>query len=154
VDLSQTILVCTATRVLRNYSGVHCYAGPSKLFWCALLRGSCELPPIGISLPHSPTFHGRYATNEDAVASAKPVSGSETPAPRKARLAVRLAMRLAAEFQTLYPFSARFAFAPGNELQDLREGEKQGETEPLALKKTAIESPETNKTWKNVTTMR
>ncbi|KAF2477178.1 FAD/NAD(P)-binding domain-containing protein, partial [Lindgomyces ingoldianus] len=32
---------------------------------------------------------------------------------KAARVAVRLSMRLAAEFQTLYPFSAPFAFAPG-----------------------------------------
>ncbi|KAF1950323.1 choline dehydrogenase [Byssothecium circinans] len=43
-----------------------------------------------------------------------------------ARLAVRFSMRLAAEFQSSYSFPAPFAFAPGNELQTLREWENSG----------------------------
>lgn len=70
---------------------------------------------------------------------------------KTARLAVRLSMRLAAEFQTLYPFSAPLAFAPGNELQALSEWEKLGEVEPSPVKRTVIKSPLANKTWKDVT---
>jgi hypothetical protein len=39
-----------------------------------------------------------------------------------ARFDIRVFMRLAAEFQALYPFSAPLAFAPGNELQTLVTG--------------------------------
>jgi len=70
---------------------------------------------------------------------------------KAARLAVRFSMRLAAEFQTLYPFSAPFAFAPGNELQTLSEWEKLGEVEPSPVERTVIESPLANKTWRDVT---
>ncbi|KAF2120951.1 choline dehydrogenase [Lophiotrema nucula] len=68
-----------------------------------------------------------------------------------ARLAVRFSMRLAAEFQSLYPFSAPFAFAPGNELQTLNEWEKLGEVEPSPVKNTGMELPLANKTWREVT---
>jgi choline dehydrogenase-like flavoprotein len=70
---------------------------------------------------------------------------------RAARLAVRFSMRLAVEFQKLYPFSAPFAFAPGNELQSLKEWERQGEVAPSPVRKTVIESPSANKSWSNVT---
>ncbi|ORY06675.1 choline dehydrogenase [Clohesyomyces aquaticus] len=70
---------------------------------------------------------------------------------KTARLAVRLSMRLAAEFQVLYPFSAPFAFAPGNELQTLSEWEKLSEVEPSLIAKTAIKSTRPNKTWRDVT---
>ncbi|KAF2652624.1 GMC oxidoreductase [Lophiostoma macrostomum CBS 122681] len=70
---------------------------------------------------------------------------------KDARIAVRLSMRLAHEFQQLYPFSAPFAFAPGNELQKLYEWEKSGDAVPPAVEKPDASSPQVNKTWKDVT---
>jgi hypothetical protein len=70
---------------------------------------------------------------------------------KEARLAVRFCMRLAAEFQTLCPFSAPFAFAPGNELQFLSDWEKLDDMEPSPVKRTVIESSLANKTWESVT---
>jgi len=70
---------------------------------------------------------------------------------KAARLAVRLSMRLAAKFQTLYPFSAPLAFASGNELQALSEWEKLGEVGPSPVKRIVVKSPLANKTWKDVT---
>jgi choline dehydrogenase-like flavoprotein len=70
---------------------------------------------------------------------------------KTARLAVRFSMRLAAEFQRLYPYPAPFAFAPGNELQALQQWEEQGKSVPSAPKKTVITSSATKKTWKDVT---
>jgi choline dehydrogenase-like flavoprotein len=68
-----------------------------------------------------------------------------------ARLAVRLCMRLAAEFQTVYPFSAPFAFAPGNEMQALRDWEQAGAVKTSATEDTLLQSKIANKTWQNVT---
>ena len=70
---------------------------------------------------------------------------------KAARLAIRLSMRLAAEFQSVYPFSAPFAFAPGNGLQDLSEWEELGGVEPSRVEKRAAESPLAKKTWRDVT---
>ncbi|KAF2703704.1 GMC oxidoreductase [Pleomassaria siparia CBS 279.74] len=71
---------------------------------------------------------------------------------KAARLAVRLSMRLAEEFQALYPSSAPFAFAPGNELLTLREWEKSGQSDrPSPIERPVAESPQVNKTWKDVT---
>ncbi|KAH7113766.1 hypothetical protein B0J11DRAFT_445885 [Dendryphion nanum] len=68
-----------------------------------------------------------------------------------ARLAVRLSMRLAAELQALYPFSAPFAFAPGNESQVLSEWENLGEVKPSSVQNMDPELPLANKTWRDVT---
>lgn len=70
---------------------------------------------------------------------------------KAARLAVRLSMRLAAEFKTIYPYSAPFAFAPGNEIQALKEWEKLGEVELSTVKDTVTDSRPVNKTWRDVT---
>lgn len=72
---------------------------------------------------------------------------------KTARLDVRFSMRLASEFQALYPLPAPFAFAPGNELQRLQEWERQGEAETSpVVEKTALESPPVaNKSWSDVT---
>jgi choline dehydrogenase-like flavoprotein len=59
-------------------------------------------------------------------------------------------MRLAAEFQKLYPFSATIAFAPGNELRTLSEWEKLGGVEFSHTGKTVIEPQLANKTWDEV----
>jgi choline dehydrogenase-like flavoprotein len=67
-----------------------------------------------------------------------------------ARTAVRFSMRLAAEFQMLYPYPAPFAFAPGNEYGALEDWEAQGEIASV-LEKTATMSTGPNKTWKTVT---
>jgi choline dehydrogenase-like flavoprotein len=69
---------------------------------------------------------------------------------KAARIAVRFSMRLAAEFQKLYPYPAPFAFAPGNEYGALEDWEAQGKI-ASALKKTPTMSPKPNKTWKTVT---
>jgi choline dehydrogenase-like flavoprotein len=60
-------------------------------------------------------------------------------------------MRLAAEFQALYPFSAPLAFAPGNELRSLEEWEKSGGVQPSPVKTTVVESSIANKTWEDIT---
>ncbi|KAF2829894.1 choline dehydrogenase [Ophiobolus disseminans] len=70
---------------------------------------------------------------------------------KTARIAVRFSMRLAHEFQALYPFPAPFAFGPGNELQSLSEWEKLGAAQPIPVATTTIEPPRANKTWKDVT---
>jgi choline dehydrogenase-like flavoprotein len=69
---------------------------------------------------------------------------------RVARLAVRLSMRLASEFQNLYPFSAAFAFAPGNEPQALRDWEQSNPAEPLTIKEPFVDSESANTTWQHV----
>jgi choline dehydrogenase-like flavoprotein len=70
---------------------------------------------------------------------------------KAARIAVRVSMRLAEEFQNIYPFVAPFAFAPGNELQTLSEWEKSADTKPRLVESPATESTQANKTWENVT---
>ncbi|KAF2637148.1 FAD/NAD(P)-binding domain-containing protein [Massarina eburnea CBS 473.64] len=70
---------------------------------------------------------------------------------KAARVAVRFSMRLAAEFQTLYPLPAPFAFAPGNELRSLREWEESGGVKLKHVEKLATEPTQANKTWKDVT---
>jgi choline dehydrogenase-like flavoprotein len=70
-----------------------------------------------------------------------------------ARLAVRMSMRLAEEFQNLYPFSAPIAFAPGNELHALSEWEKEvdGKSSPASVEMPIPQSPQPPKTWKDAT---
>jgi choline dehydrogenase-like flavoprotein len=70
---------------------------------------------------------------------------------KTARLAVRFTMRLADEFQAIYPFSAPFAFAPGNDLKTLDEWEKLGNVETTPITQTVIDTPLSNKTWRDVT---
>jgi choline dehydrogenase-like flavoprotein len=70
---------------------------------------------------------------------------------KTARLAVRFTMRLADEFQAIYPFSAPTAFAPGNELKSLEDWEKLGQVEVTPSKQSVIELPLSNKTWRDVT---
>lgn len=70
---------------------------------------------------------------------------------KAARLAVRFSMRLAAEFQTLYPFPAPIAFAPGNYHKSLIEWEKTGDVVQSPVIEKIIEGPPANKTWRDVT---
>ena len=69
---------------------------------------------------------------------------------RTARLVTRFAMRLADEFQNLYPFPAPFAFAPGNKLEDLRAYET---TDPIYVAELAPEKTpaQSDRTWQTVT---
>jgi choline dehydrogenase-like flavoprotein len=78
-----------------------------------------------------------------------------------ARLAVRFTMRVAEEFQNSgYPYSAPFAFAPGNNPELLREWEETGDewgapkpsaaTATKAGSTTSKDTPK-GKTWKDVT---
>lgn len=68
-----------------------------------------------------------------------------------ARIAVRLSMRLAEEFQTLYPFSAPFAFAPGNHLQALSDWEMSAAGMSKRIEPPLTRLAHTAKTWKDVT---
>jgi choline dehydrogenase-like flavoprotein len=70
---------------------------------------------------------------------------------KTARLAVRYTMRLADEFQAIYPFSAPFAFAPGNGLRALDELEKLAQAEMTPITRTVVDSPQSNRTWRDVT---
>jgi hypothetical protein len=68
-----------------------------------------------------------------------------------ARLAVCLYMRLAAEFQAVYPLSAPLAFALGNEMQALQDWEQTGAVKPSTADNMLLDSKTANKTWANVT---
>jgi hypothetical protein len=65
---------------------------------------------------------------------------------KTARLAVRFTMRLADEFQAIYPFSAPFAFAPGNGIKALDELEKLAQAEMTPITRTVVDSPLSKKT--------
>ncbi|KAF2005112.1 GMC oxidoreductase [Amniculicola lignicola CBS 123094] len=92
-------------------------------------------------------------TSTDPLVNPKityPMFGREADL-KTARLAVRFSMRLAAEFQKLYPFHAPFAFAPGNGMEDLAEWEKAGSVNEPSVVRTARGLTPTNKTWESVT---
>lgn len=131
-----------------------------------------------------PTLIQPHARGRIELASTDPLANPRITHPMliderdlaAARVAVRFTMRLAEEFQNSgYPYPAPFAFAPGNNLELLREWEKSGEVVGNAVNLVPDISASTlpnssagvqqnqesiakldnkedgNKTWKNVT---